>query len=311
MSKKRINSYILLIVVSLIWGAATAVVKRTLTWFDPLVFLTYRFAISTVVAGIIFAVHPVPLPKKSGVSILTLVTMILSTPLAIGLFFLALNKTSALSGSLLTAGEPLFIILGGVLLFRDRITKSESLGIVVTLIGTALAAFGPLVLNHTTDHFGSVQGNTILIAAVMADMFAALLTKMSLRKHISLSLLSHGQFILSFIIFLPILLFSVPIPTILNELIRAPLEAHIGVLFMAIISGSLAYTLRNIAVQTVEISEVAIFYYLQPVFGSILAVIWLGERFTPAYTLGGCIIVIGILIAEYRRRSPYRRLAKR
>ncbi len=303
MTKKRLNAYVLLLIVSLIWGAAAAVVKNTLTWFDPLVFLTYRFAISAVIAGFVFAASPVALPRTGKSRWITFITMFLSTPLAIGLFFLALNKTSALSGSLLTAGEPLFIILGGVLLFRERITKMESIGITVTLIGTAIAALGPLVLNHTVNHVGTVEGNLLLICSVIADMFAALLTKLAIRHNVSSSLLAHGQFILSFLLFLPILFCTVPVATIVTEFARAPLQAHLGVLFMAVLSGSVAYALRNIAIQSIEISEVAVFYYLQPVWGSLLAVLWLGDRLTPAYTIGGIIITIGVVLSEYRRRK--------
>ena len=303
MTKKRFRAYVFLLLVSLIWGAASPVVKYALQWFDPLTFLTYRFAISALTALGIFALWPVSVPKKSGVRTLIAITMMLSAPLAIGLFFFALDKTSALSGGLLTAGEPLFIVLGGVLMFRDVISPIEKLGIVITLLGTVIAALGPLVFNHTANQLGSVEGNLIMILAVMSDMFAALLTKLALKKHVSASLLAHGQFIFAFLLFVPILLIRIPLLTVFGELVNAPLPAHLAVLFMALASGSLAYYLRNVATDAIEVSEMALFYYLQPVWAAILAVLWLHESITTSYIVGAVVITMGVMIAEYRRRA--------
>ena len=80
----------------------------------------------------------------------------------------------------------------------------------------------------------------------------------------------------------------------------APWTAHAAVWFLALLSGSLAYTLRDQGLAFVEVSEAAIFTYLQPVWSAILAVLWLGEPVTMSYTVGGSILVAGVILSEYR-----------
>ncbi len=299
--KPRHTAYLYLLLVSIIWGAASPVVKNTLTWFDPWLFLTYRFGVSTAIAVPYLWLAHTPLPKKSSDWGLVLLTAVISAPLALWLFFEALSKTTALSGSLLTAVGPLLMILGGAMFFRDRITKTESLGIDITIAGALITAVGPLILNGQMDTLGKFEGNLIMLGAVTADIVAALLSKRALQKRVNAAFLAQSQFILGFVLFLPIVLYQRSVADIANIITAAPLEAHLGVFFMAVLSGTIAYTLRNMAVKIIEISESALFNYLQPLWGAILAVLWLGEPITKSYVVGGLVIAVGVVVAEQRR----------
>ncbi|MDP3994763.1 MAG: EamA family transporter, partial [bacterium] len=77
---------------------------------------------------------------------------------------------------------------------------------------------------------------------------------------------------------------------------------HLGVLFMALISGNLAYSLWIKGQKTIEIGEAALFNYLYPVFAIPLAILWLKETVTIPFVIGAIIIVIGVFIAEIKKR---------
>ena len=293
--KKQLTATLMLLLVSLIWGAASPVVKHTLTWFDPWLFLTYRFFISTLIAIPYLYVTQTPFPKKTSDQLLLLGTSIISAPLTLFLFFEALTKTTALSGSLITAAGPLFLILGGVLFFRDIIRKNEKIGISIVILGVLLTVLGPI------ESFGKLEGNILMLLAVITDVVAALLSKEAMKRGINATLVAQFQFIVGFIVFVPLILLRQSPETIVTTLIQAPQEAHLGALFMAIFSGTIAYTLRNIAIKTIEVSESALYQYLQPLWSAILAVLWLQESITPSYILGGIIIALGVIVAENRR----------
>ena len=72
---------------------------------------------------------------------------------------------------------------------------------------------------------------------------------------------------------------------------------------MALLSGSLAYTLSHAGQKTIEIGEAAVFSYLYPLFAAPLAVLWLGEKITPSFIFGGLVITVGVVIAEYKKRK--------
>ncbi len=304
---RRTTAALYLLLVSLMWGAASPVVKHTLQWFNPWLFLTYRFAISTLIALPYLTLTHAKFPKKVPDQWLILVTGVISAPLSLFLFFEALDKTTALSGSLITAAGPLFLILGGVLFFRDRITKNEKIGIGIALIGTILTVIGPFILNGHSDTLGKLEGNSLMLLAVITDIIAALMSKEAMKKGVNPTLVAQTQFVLGFVIFLPILFLRQPPEVVWATLVAAPLPAHAGVLYMAILSGTVAYTMRNIAVKTIEVSESALYQYLQPIWAAILAVIWLRETITPSYYIGGIVITLGVLIAEHKRRRRQRR----
>ena len=303
MARKRLIASLMLLCVSLIWGAASPVVKNTLTWFDPWLFLTYRFFLSALIAIPYLFVTQTPFPKKSSQRLLLLTTSIISAPLTLFLFFEALTKTTALSGSLITATGPLFLIVGGVLFFRDTIRKNEKLGIIITILGTLLTVFGPLLLNGQMDTLGNFEGNALMLLAVMTDIIAALLSKEAMKKGINATLVAQFQFIVGFVVFVPLLLMRQSPEMVITTLINAPLAAHLGAIFMAVFSGTIAYTIRNIALKTIEVSESAIYQYLQPLWSAILAVLWLRESLTSSYIIGGIVIAIGVIIAEQKQRT--------
>lgn len=298
----RTTAYLYLFLVSVIWGAASPVVKHTLTWFTPWIFLTYRFFISTLITIPYFRYHRIRLPKKPRDLWLVIAISFLSGPVTLGLFFLGLSKTSALTGSLLTTMGPLLLILGGAYFFRDRITRQEKTGITVAVLGTLFTAFSPFILNGHNHVIGRFEGNLLMIGATIADISAALLAKKAMQRGIDASLLAQLQFILGFVLYLPAILLFYPNGFIIQSIASAPLAAHLGVFYMAVLSGTLAYTLRNIGLRKIEVSESALFSYLQPLWAAILAVLWLKEAMTPAYLMGGIIIATGVIIAESKKK---------
>jgi drug/metabolite transporter (DMT)-like permease len=311
---RRHTAYLYLLIVSIIWGAASPVVKFTLQWFNPWLFLTYRFAISTLIALPYLQRSDMKFPKRAADQWLVLLTGFMSAPVALFLFFEALDKTTALSGSLITAAGPLFVILGGMLFFRDRVTKYEKLGIVVALAGTMLTVIGPLIINGHMDTLGRLEGNAIMLLAVISEAIAVLMSKEAVKKGISPTMLAQSQFVIGFALFLPLLLLWQAPRIIITSILTAPWQAHAGVLFMALLSGTFAYTIRNMAVKWIEVSESALFTYLQPLWAAVLAVLWLRETITPSYIAGGVVIALGVVIAEYKREkhaAPRRRHGRR
>ena len=236
MRAKRQSAFLLLLIVSIIWGAASPIVKHTLTWFDPWLFLTYRFFISTLIAIPSLSLSHIKFPKRSKDQWLLLLTGFVSAPLSLFLFFEALEKTSALSGSLITASGPLFLVLGGTLFFHDHISKNEKRGIFVAIIGTLVTVLGPLLMHGHMDTIGKIEGNILMLLAVITDIAGSLLSKEAVKKGIPPTLVAQCQFIIGFVIFLPLLLFRVTVQDIWMIVTTAPLQAHLGVLFIAVVS---------------------------------------------------------------------------
>lgn len=293
----RIRAYLMLLVVAIIWGIASPVIKYTLEGFSPLLFLTYRFGISTILAIIIFLTFGLHIPKDRKTFLLMLFTGFLTSTVALGLLFLGLENTTVLDSSLITLASPLIISTAGVMFLNEKITKREKIGMAIAIFGTILTIIEPLLQN---DHFlPKLSGNILVLGYVIITVIATVLTKKLLQRGVNPLTLTNFSFIVGFLTLLPFAILNNQ--NILLSITSIKFNYHLGVLYMAILSGSLAYFLSNKAQKTIEIGEQSLFAYLYPIFSLPIAVIWLGEKITTTIVVGGIVIIIGVAIAEIKR----------
>ncbi|KKT66330.1 MAG: hypothetical protein UW61_C0028G0007 [Candidatus Curtissbacteria bacterium GW2011_GWC1_44_33] len=103
MNPYRLRAYLLLLIVSVIWGVAGPVIKFTLGGFDPLIFLTYRFAISAAVSLLTVLFIGFRLPKDKKIIKLALLYGFLTSTVALGLLFFGFDETTAIDATLISA----------------------------------------------------------------------------------------------------------------------------------------------------------------------------------------------------------------
>lgn len=297
----RLTAYLMLLVVSIIWGVAGPVIKFTLGDFPPLIFLTYRFALSSIVALVAFGLRRPRLPKRTGETLSVFIYGFLTSTVTLGLLFLGFDKTTALTGTLLSAAGPIFVAIGGVLFLHEHVTKRERLGLSIAFAGTVVTILEPMI-NGNGRAVSSIEGNLLVVASLLVGVVLAVQSKFLLRNHTSPSALTHISFLIGFLTITPIALYYHNLIEIITTIARAPVSAHLGVWFMAFLSGSLAYTLWHKGQKAIEISEVSIFSYLYPIWATPLSIFWLGETITPGFIAGAMIIALGVAIAEHKRR---------
>lgn len=300
MKSARIKAYIELLVVSVIWGVASPVIKFTLEGFPPAIFLAYRFGISTLLAIIIFAINGIHIPKDKGLFLEVLLYAFLNSVVSLGFLFFGMENTTVLEAGLITLASPLIISTAGVYFLHEHITHREKVGMGIAILGTILTIFGPLVTNgHGEIKF---TGNLMVFGYVLSTLLTTLLVKKLLKKNVNALMMTNVSFIVGFISFLVFVLYDSGIQYTISHILNTPPAFHAGVVYMAVISGTIAFYLSNKAQKSIEIGEASLFSYLLPIFSLPLAVLWLGEKITPTYIVGGIIIIIGVAIAEIKKK---------
>ena len=76
-----------------------------------------------------------------------------------------------------------------------------------------------------------------------------------------------------------------------------------GVLFLGIISTALAMVLWKTAFALVDASLASLTFFAQPVVGTFLGWLFLGERITPLFLLGGVLIGLGLFISTREKQA--------
>ena len=301
MNSYRLRAYLLLLIVSVIWGVAGPVIKFTLGGFDPLVFLTYRFAISAVASLITVLLIGFRLPKDKKIVKLSLFYGFLTSTVALGLLFFGFDKTTAIDATLISATGPLFISAGGLLFLKERVTLREKAGMGIAFVGTAITIAEPVLRGG--NGFAGLGGNLLVFASILVGVATAIFAKILLRNELAPAMATNMAFWVGFLTLAPIAAVVHSPVGIIEQIKAAPLVFHLGVLFMALLSGNLAYTLWHRAQKTIEVGEVSVFAYLMPVFSAPLAVLWLGEKITFPFAVGAFVIILGVIIAEVKRKS--------
>jgi drug/metabolite transporter (DMT)-like permease len=299
MNPHRLRAYIFLLIAAAISGIAGPVIKFTLDEFSPLTFLVYRFAISSLVILFFLPQLYSLFRKPFTVFVLILIYGLITAPVALGLLFFGLDKTTALDETLISAMSPLVIGVGAVLFLKERITKREKVGMAIAFLGVGITIIQPLLV--TSEGFGQLSGNLLILLFLFMGMVSGILLKKLLRQDVNPIALANLSFLIGFITLAPISIYQGGLSELVQSIKAAPLPYHLGVLYMALLSGNLAYTLGNKAQKTIEISEAALFTYLYPIFAIPLAVLWLNETITLPYIVGAIIITIGVVIAEYKK----------
>lgn len=220
---------------------------------------------------------------------------VLASSVSLALLFFGLENTTVLDSSLITLSDPLLISIAGVYFLKERISKREKIGIGIAVLGTSLTVIEPLIQNG--NGVLRLSGNLMIITYAIVVAGTAVLAKVLLRRGIEASTMTAFSFILGFITLLPFASL-----TNLYSLSSIHYSYHIGVFYMAVISGSLGFYLSNKAQKSIEIGEQAIFGYMYPIFAAPLAVLWLGEKITPVFIIGAIIIAMGVAIAEIKKK---------
>lgn len=308
---RRTKAYLLLLLVSTIWGIAGPVIKFVLnSGLPPQVFLLYRFAISSAIGLVALSVSPFRWPTSASQKLSILVYCFLTSTVSLGLLFLGYSHTTATTASILNAVYPILVAIAGAMILHEKVTSREKLGLTIALAGTLLITLGA----PSTE---TLVGNLLVLASLVVGVVLAISAKLLLRGSISPTGLTHLSFLVGFVTLLPLTLFHYPLSTVQYSITMAPFSVHLGVWYMALLSGTVAYSLWHRAQKTIEAGETAVFSYTYPIFTLPLSLFWLKESISVAFIASCLVIVLGILIAEIKpgqgqkSRRPALRPARR
>lgn len=298
MSPRRVKAYTYILLATIAWGIAGPVIKFTLRGIDPLPFLVYRFWISAAIALVLLAINRKSIPKHPMDLGLVTISAILGYTISLGLLFLGLQNSTVIELSFITIIGPLLTAVAGAFFLHEHVPRKEKLGLAIASGGTALAVFAPFIANG--NNLLELSGNFLIILSMLAAIAATLITKILLRRKVNPMGIVNISFVISAIALTPLLLSSYT-PTQFVSLIKAlPLQYHLGVWYMAIVSGTIAYYWSNKGLKTIEVGESSIFGYLTPIISAPLAIIFLGETLRPIFIIGAILVFIGVFKAEYK-----------
>ena len=203
------------------------------------------------------------------------------------LLYLGLRDTEATNALLINSSIPVWIVLFGVLFFKDTLSARREAGILVSLIGVAY-----LILSGQSDHFTVNSGDLWVISSSIGWALYSLTLR---KKPSELSGLGFLAYIVFFGVFFNGLLLS------LNPLNEPPIPLTLDTLYavgyVAIFASLGAYVCWNYGVGQLGAQVAGQYIHLMPFYGVILAYIFLNESLTPNHWISGALIATGLFLA--------------
>lgn len=293
---------IALFTVSLIWGISSVVIKYTLDFIPPFSFLYIRFVLASIILYFLvdWKKHKYLLNVKRKDFIKIFLIGALGSSVNLGLYFWGIKFTTASEATVIYSFSPILIVFGGVFLLKEKLTKLEIIGLLTTILGFSIVVFHPLLQSGNANTSGtSFIGNFLVLLSVFAWASYSLISK-NWFNHDK----SGERFSPIFITFISFFAGAITlIPFGLHEMLTTQIDyvkAFPGILYMTIFSTVIAYTFFEYGVKKIEVSQASLFQYIQPLFTIPLAMIFLGEKFSIYYILGGLLLAFGIYLSEIK-----------
>lgn len=300
-TQSRWLSYLFLLINTICWGAALIVVKPAFDVTTPFRFLMYRYALAL----------PLSLPllftyrkhvNSDNLKIITVLELI-GTTLSLGLLYAGLSKTSAIEASFLTTTTPIFVVLAGVLILKERQEKRETLGLLIAFIGTVALTVLPTIKQNFVLSTQSLWGNLLIIAQNIATALYFVLAK-RWYKNLPKLFVTTISFVIGLVSFFILSLVEAGSLSNFVTLTAYDLQ-HTSVLwasfYMAVFGSIIGLTAYIKGQDGIEASEASLFWYLQPLVFVPLGIFFLAETISLSQLLALVTILIGVLIAEKRK----------
>ena len=215
------------------------------------------------------------------------------------LVYLGLRSTTAINALLMQSAMPLVILLFSFLLFGERARPMQLLGVVASLAGVAVIAGrgSPSALFDLSLNVGDAW---VMAAVVSYALYSAMLQKRPTVHPLSFL---AATFAVGAATLLPIYVWE----SATIAPLRPSVTAFLAIGYVALFPSFLAYLCFNRGVELIGANRAGQFVHLMPVFGSILAIAFLGEAFHAFHAVGIGLIAAGILLATFGSRAGHSR----
>jgi drug/metabolite transporter (DMT)-like permease len=307
-TKDRKIAYTLLLITTIIWGAAPAIVKNSYEVTTPFRFLFYRYIVAFVCSIPIILYYYNKVKNTIGLFSRVILLEFIGVTLSLGLLYIGLDKTTSIESGLIVTAGPIFTIIGGIIFLKEREEKNEIIGLVIALAGTILLTIIPLLLGQDGKFKFSIEGNLILIAVNIVTAVYYLLAKKYYKGYPKFYL-SSISFLVGLVSFFILALIEAHSLANLTDSITSDLK-HFSVIFASVYMGTLgsiiALTFYIIGQDKIEASEASLINYLQPIIFIPLGVLWLGEAVHPLQITALIVILAGVVLGAWKGKRRRR-----
>ncbi|CUJ29773.1 DMT family transporter [Cognatishimia activa] len=206
----------------------------------------------------------------------------------------ALSLTAAVNCLLITALAPVATVAGGMVWNGFRPTVAQITGLLVSLVGAIV-----LILSGGgagASLFAIDAGKVWMLGAVLIWAWYTLILR-SNPVNVPQTVSLVASIIVALVMMLALLLVRGIEPPQMNR------DMVLAILYIAILPSALGFLLWSYGISVIGPEQGGQFIHLMPIFGSILAVLFLGESITLSLVAGAVCVIAGIVLVNRRDKT--------
>ena len=290
MKNKLANPYLLLILTALFWAGNMVVGRGLRDAVPPMSLAFWRWTIALALT-LPFALPHLrrqwPLLKEKWRVVVAL------GAIGVGGYntfaYVALQYTTATSATMLNSFAPIATIALAFVLLDKRLTRLEAIGVTVSLAGVmVIVARGSVT---TLLGLSLNTGDVWMLVAVLS--WGIYTVGLQWRPAgVDPMLMLAAFMVIGVLMLAPLYLWEI----LDGRLIDASPLTFAGLVYVGVFPGFLGYVFYNAGVAAVGPGRASLFLHLVPVFATVLAAVFLGERPSWYHFVGIALVFVGIFL---------------
>ena len=273
----KLRDILLALCAPLLLGFGFAIAKPAMLQFPPFLLMGLRF---TIAAAILIWWFPIPKKLLKDIFIVSLI----GGTLSYGLVYTGLNRVDASSSILLVHTEVPFGVLIAYLLFKEKPSIKNIIGIVVAFIGLFILLGAP-------NLEGKLIGVLLLLSGAFTWSLGMVMAKPISKKIGGFAIVAWISLFCGPMLLLGSFIFD---GNTINYFLSADLKGWSTVVFLGLIMQPIAYGTWYHVMGRNPVHKVMPVMLLLPLTGLSTAIFLLGEEPTKQVFIGGAIILAGI-----------------
>ncbi len=274
-----------------IWGGMYVVSKYTLDFVPPITLLFLRYLVAGVAMAALFRWQNLPFfpSRRRGLLLLTGVAGFVS----LAAQFIGTWLTSAHMGAVITTLSPLFLSVLAIFLLKEKMTRREGIAVGLGFGGVLI------IVDVTGAGHNSLPGSLTLVVAAAFWGYYSVLARQAAADYTPFQVTTWAVWV-GTVLALPWAVTELP-DWSYSVLLTWPV--FLSILYLGLIAMGVAFFSWNKGLSLLPAHQAGLFFFLQPVVGSLLGWLLLEERLTGSFFAGSGLILAGVYLALMKEKT--------
>lgn len=288
---RKYKAHAAVLAANVIFAANFGVVKYISPAFiKPFGLNLIRIVVSSLLLWLMFALKP----SAAGIQRKHLGRFLICAATGVAmnqmLFIKGLTLTTSIHAALLILGTPIFITFLAAWLLKEAFGFNKIIGLILGISGAVLLA---LIKESTGNASNIFLGDILILVNAFSYALYFVLVRPLMEVYTPIHVLRWIFTLGTFMI----------LPFGINQFLAAdfnsfPTEVWWGISFAVIGATFVAYLFTIYGIQHIGASITGAYIYSQPVFATIIAILYLGEEFSWAKAIAAILIFAGVYLVN-------------